>query len=89
MRMKEDILFCLYRNKKMKAPEFKGEIYKKFGISDCTDLYIRIVNYQIEKYGYQLIDGPYEDEIDATNKINKANRRRHAKKRYYKDRRFK
>lgn len=89
MRLKEDILFCLYRNQKMHARDFKKEIQDKFGIADATDLYIRIVNYQIEKYGYQLIKGTYEDREDCIQKVTRANHREWVKKRYYKDRRYK
>lgn len=80
---KEEYLFTQYKDKAIKnATQFKGEIRKKYGVLevDLTELYRKIVNYQIKKYGKHLIDDgtsdiPYEVIQKRSHRRRNANRR--------------
>lgn len=58
---KENIVFEEYKDKVLKnANSFKYKVLKKYGFKPSTNLYKKIVNYQIEKYGKSLM------YVDAT-----------------------
>lgn len=51
---KEEYLFAKYKDKCIySAAKFKGEI-KDYKNINASDLYVRIINYQIKKYGRPL-----------------------------------
>ena len=77
--MKEDIIFSLYKDKHVRnAKRFREEIEKKYGDVNAKELYLRITNYQLDKYDHVLWD--YDDEYTTEDYIRKAvnarNRRR-------------
>lgn len=86
--MKEDMVFALYKDKIITCKAFKNMCKNKYGIEDPQDLYVRINNYQIEKYGCQLV---YETEKKEDWEINNTKGKMLAqnKKTYYKNRRYK
>lgn len=49
--MKEDILFVTLKDKPVLS---SNELKKKYKDVNVTDLRMRIINYQVMKYGYQL-----------------------------------
>ena len=52
---KENIIFEEYKDKILKSSlEFKKEIKKKYNIIVSSDLYTKIINYQIKEYGGSL-----------------------------------
>jgi len=52
---KEEFLFELYKDTTQTGDELKrAELQKKYPDVKISDLHRRIVNYQIEKYGYSL-----------------------------------
>ena len=52
----KEIIFNIYKDRVIKSKEFKAEIIDKFEVTkrEATDLYARIINYQIKKYGNRL-----------------------------------
>lgn len=63
--MKEQLILAYYSNRPMKNSEvFKNDIRVKFKVTDnnlITDLYRKIINYQIKKYGLSLYN--YKKDI--------------------------
>ena len=58
----EELLFHQYKDQPLtSAKKFKNDITKNFEYVNCSDLYRRIVNYQIEKYGCALNVRTYEE----------------------------
>lgn len=53
---KVKLLFEMYKDKPIGTKTFRGKIKKKYNleISEVTELYTKIHNYQIEKYGQRL-----------------------------------
>ena len=55
---KERLIFELYKDKPLNSSRvFRGKIQKKFNLIDTSDLYAKIINYQLKKYGYVLENG--------------------------------
>lgn len=55
MGFKEEFIFQKYKDRSfVNAEELKGELTKKYPGVDADKLHVRIVNYQINKYGKQL-----------------------------------
>lgn len=54
----EELIFNMYKNEVIISPVFKNEVMKKFGIDlrTASDLYARITNYQIKRFGRRLDD---------------------------------
>ena len=51
----EEIIFQRNKDKRFRnAEEFKGTILKNFKNVDVSKIYVKIVNYQIKKYGQTL-----------------------------------
>ena len=51
-------LFSKYKDKPLGGAErFNNEIYLKYGFIPTSDLYRKIINYQIQKYGRTIEDG--------------------------------
>lgn len=50
---KLELVFNIYKDEIIKNKEFRRKIKEKYGFSDIviSNLIVRIVNYQIEKYG--------------------------------------
>ena len=58
---KKNYLFTLYKDTPLdSAKEFRSKILKKYGTGDTRDLYSRICNYQIDKYG-AILEPDYVD----------------------------
>lgn len=53
---KEEFAFYRYKNKSFKnAQVLKGELIKRYGKNiDVSNIYLRIVDYQVKKYGMTL-----------------------------------
>ena len=74
--MKEDILFSLLKDKTETIFEKKRhELKKKFPDVDITNLHRRIVNYQIKKYGGNLVNYVSQDD-NYLQKINTERKRK-------------
>ncbi len=53
---KEKIIFEMYKNRPIKNKQyFLDRVEGKFKNIDFSDLYVRIINYQIATYGHSLI----------------------------------
>ena len=62
---KENIVFEEYKEKAFKrAKDFRDEVKKHYGFTPSSDLYTKIINYQINKYGDTLIGGYEIEEIN-------------------------
>ena len=52
---KEEYAFHKYKNKSFKnAQRLKGELIKNYGKIDVDSIHLRIVRYQVNKYGMTL-----------------------------------
>lgn len=55
INLKEEFIFQKYKDRSfVNAETLKGEILKKYPGVKADKLYVRIVNYQVNKYGQQL-----------------------------------
>lgn len=80
----EDIVFNLYKDNIITCKAFREEVSRLYKIENTQDLFVRIVNYQIEKYGHQLRYAPIVDNSeDCKRKCKRAKARKQAKRRYY------
>ena len=60
--MLEDLLFEMYKETCIgNAEKFKKMVAKKHKLKDANNLYIKIINYQVNKYGGSL-DGRYANK---------------------------
>lgn len=58
---KEEYVFHKYKNRCFKnAERLKSELIRKYKDVDVGDLYMRIVNYQVKKYGTSLCYADWE-----------------------------
>lgn len=86
--MKEDMIFALYKDKIVICNTFCEMCRKKYKIDNPMEIYVRINNYQIDRYGRQLaFDNETKEDWQINNK--KSNCRINTMKRYYKNRRSK
>lgn len=74
--MKEDILFAIMKDKPL---ENSKKIKEKYHDINCAELRLMIINYQIDKYGYQLT------KIDNNKTNRNARQRIYAKKKYWRE----
>lgn len=67
----EELIFNMYKDEALISKVFKNEVMKKFGIDlkTASDLFARITNYQIERFGRKL-DNFYEIPTPEENAIN-------------------
>lgn len=80
---KEDLIFALYKDKIITCSSFCEMCRKKYKIDKPMDIYVRINNYQIDKYGTQLVYDCIDDHDSAVEKCKRANVRIQTMKRYY------
>lgn len=61
----KELIFNMYKDKVVIGKKFKDEIKKRFNLNqrEIADLFVKIQNYQIKKYGARL---DYNDEILTT-----------------------
>lgn len=69
MKSTEEQIFDAYKDQVIKSKDFKAEIIDKFEVTkrEAHDLYVRIINYQIKKYGSRLennLEIPTKEEAD-------------------------
>ena len=86
--MKEDIIFSLYKDKPVRtAKEFRKEIESKYKGINAKELYLRITNYQLEKYDCVLWAGEnqYVTYDDYVHKVENVRNRRRAKEKYWRE----
>ena len=76
------LLFNMYKEKVIVSKKFKGEVQKKYNLSseEARNLFVRIQNYQIEKYGNRLT---HENKGFAYSEIKDISRRA-IQRHYYK-----
>lgn len=79
---KEKLLFEMYKDKPIKSIKiFKTIMHEKYKIENSTNLYAKINNYQIEKYGTNLRDRinrmTHREKLHANAK---ANARKYSKR---------
>ncbi len=80
--MKEDIIFSLYKDKPVKnAKKFQKEIIKKYKDINVKELYLRITNYQLDKYDHVLWDSENEYNMTYDEYVRRAENAR-ARRRY-------
>ena len=78
VQFKENMIFQMFKDKSIGcAQKFKTEIKKLFDIDNTSDIYRKIVNYQIATYGQQIKSG-------VTNTYIKNFKSKGAKQRNYK-----
>lgn len=71
----DNLLFEVYKDKKLiSSHNFKIDVNKNYGYSPSSDLYTRIVNYQIKKYGKQLTDNSRREYVKYFMEYGKTNR---------------
>lgn len=58
------------------AREFRIKINDKYGFIPSSDLYRRIINYQIKKYGVPLAGAKHQDFVLRHNIVRNAEKRR-------------
>ena len=86
---KKELIFNIHKNDIIEDTiRYKCDLSKKYGLDehDTHDMFVKIVNYQIETYGSQI--QRYIDDDDWQNHqfINKKDRaRKNSRKAYYKD----
>lgn len=51
---KKEIIFALFKDKALDIDIFKDIVKKRYKIDDYYKIYLKIINYQIDKYGIQL-----------------------------------
>lgn len=92
--MKNEIVFALYKDKAIGSKkEFKEKIRDYIKDVNVSELFVRITNYQIDKYGRVLrcdIDDSYHDAKDLWKMCNNAgSRKRQRAHKYDYERRLK
>lgn len=82
----KELIFNMYKDKIVVSKKFKLEMKKKFNLEqrEISDLFVRIQNYQIKKYGAKLDlnDIAYSKEEYSRLAINaktRKNQRKHCK----------
>jgi hypothetical protein len=85
---KEQLIFELYKDKPISnTTEFKKMLNGKFKVTDVMELYVKIVNYQIDRYGMSLrntVDMPTHEEkmyLKDKNNARKYQNRRYRERR--------
>lgn len=67
--MKEDIVFSLHKDKPVRnAKHFEKEMKEKYGNINTKELYLRIVNYQLDRYDHVLWNSENEYAGDKRKK---------------------
>lgn len=82
----KELIFNVYKDQVVISKKFKAEVNDKFEISkrDASDIFARIVKYQIKKYGRQLgYDNSHMTTEEARYAHIKANTRKYQKKNNY------
>ena len=79
--MKDDIVFALYKDKILGSRHaFERQIKKFIKEINVSDVYLRILNYQIEKYGCVLTKSDtVPTSFDGRKQAQKARWRKHEK----------
>ena len=69
---KIELIFNMYKDSVVISKPFKAEMIRKYRLSDesIRNLFIRILNYQIEEFGGRLT---YEERAFSTQEKNRAN----------------
>lgn len=81
-KSKLKLIFELYKDKPLISSRiFRGKIQKKFNLSDTRDLYTKIINYQLNKYGYVLENGLSLNSLKKEDFVKKI--KRNACRKYY------
>lgn len=82
----EKVIFEMYKDDAIISRIFKKEVMKKFGIDlkTASDLFARITNYQIKRFGRKL-DNFYEiptseENLKTNNRANQRKYRRQGRK---------
>ena len=70
---KAELVFNLYKDQVVVSKPFREEVLKKYKLSkeDIRNLYVRIQNYQIQKYGERIT---YDKTISSTEELKLMNR---------------
>lgn len=78
----EELIFNIYKNQPLVAKKFKDKIIKRYHISseEARNIFVRINNYQIKKYGKKL---DILDEVLPYSKEDLNHIRNNAKQRKY------
>lgn len=69
---KELIIFNLFKDKPIELDVFKSILREKFKIDNYTPLYVKIINYQVDKYGCSLYNT--DNEFSNLNPIRRRAR---------------
>lgn len=80
--MKEKLLFEMYKDTNLIGAQYFKKEMRKYKLEDPNALYIKIINYQVKKYGGTLaINCEKSNKEQAVRKAQKAIKRRQARKR--------
>lgn len=81
--MKEDMIFALYKDRIVTCKSFCNKCRNEYKIDDPMRLYIRINQYQVDKYGCQLVYEQVGDREECLEICRRANMREQSNKGYY------
>ena len=80
--MKENILFAMLKDKPVLSHQ---ELKKKYPNVNVSDLRLRIINYQVITYGYQIDKNiRYVDKYD----VDREKRNAKSRRKYWRDKKF-
>lgn len=80
MDFKEQAIYEFEKDKAFSgANEFRTRIKEKYGFVPNSNLYRRIINYQIKKYGEPLANSKQQDFVLKHNIVRNAKKRRQEK----------
>ena len=74
-KFKEDLIFSIYKDKALRgARTFKSMIKEKYKVDASSDLYAKLVNYQLNVYGKYLTPNDMDYIKDFRHKNNRKRR---------------
>lgn len=86
---KKELIFNIHKNDIIEdSIRYKYDLIQKYGLEkhEIHDIFVRIINYQIEKYGCQIQKYIDDDTSEKrTQRTLKAKIRRQARIKYYKN----
>ena len=82
----KELIFNMYKDEILISKKFKAKIIKKYGVSpvEAGDIFVRIQNYQVKKYGKKLdFNNGVMTNGEARYMHSKANSRKQQRKHKY------
>lgn len=71
---KKELVFNIYKDKVIVSKKFKDEMKEKYGFDarEADDIFVKITNYQIKKYGGRLEKNSNNNNFDYQTKLTNA-----------------